>query len=451
MLPINTTVSTVMEQKTTMVMQPNLTSQTEMKTSSIFQRISSSQQMIYTSSIGITATLESSPTIPFQSSSMPDMSSNPQTVAIQTAMSSYTNVESSSVPEMQTSTPTQPITSTYNTSSSTMTTQVPQSEGFSTPKTETMSNFDQVSTSYMSMFQTPNTELTLPTTTEMVSKFTSKTPVISESSKMVELVSSKSSPGLSQETSSKMMNTSSNMMKISNTQHTTTTEIQPTQTVDKSSTQHATTTEILPTSTVVPQSSSITVTSSKTIDVSVGQDVTKSIASSAQSPSLDNTISYSDTSAYDMSKTVNTDGMKTSSVAETPSITTTAFAMVTSSYRKISTESPLTLTSSNGKIHISTTKLPSSSQLTMTTHYPSYVTTTSHFPKYPQTSSSQPDSSHFVLSTSAKTRKVSTNSRYQQSTNIPEISPGFTSTADGLVSKTKPSSYHAISSHEQGK
>ncbi len=319
---------------------------------------------------------------------------------------------------------------------------------------------------------------------KIVPTFTSKSSIISESSKMVELVSSKSSPGLSQETSSKMMNTSSNMMKISNTQHTTTTEIQPTQTidktspqhtatteilstqtiektsiqhattseiqptqtVDKSNTQHMTTTEILSISTIVPQSSSIIGTSSST-DVSTGQSVIKGTVNTTPTPSLGNTL-YS----YDMSETASLIDAESNLMAETTSIITTSFVMASSSYGQVTWKS---LTSSHGKRSSSSSKFHTSPQLTMTTDYPSYVTTSSHFLKHPQTSSSQPDSSHFVLSTSTKTRKVSTNSRYQQSTNIPEISPGLTTTPDGLVSKTtiptKTSSYNATSSPEQGK
>ena len=425
-----------------MVIQPSFTSQTEMKTSSIFAGISSIQEMMYTSSKVSTVMLESSPTIAHQSSSMPDMiSSNALIIGVQTTMSSFTNMESSSVPEMQTSalTPTEtgPITSMHHTSVSMTTTQVPKSERSSTLQTEMLS-------SYMSMSQPTTTESTLPMSIEMVRTITSKSSVISESSK-VEMVSSKSSPDL--------LETTSEMMKISSTQHITTIEMPPTQTMDKSSMHHVTNTDILPTSSILPQSSSTIITSSNTMDVSASQDITKSIAINAQTPYLSNTVSSSDMSAYSRSETVSIDAMKSSSVAEITSIITTSFVLVTSSYGQISTESPKPTLSANGKISSSTPKLPTSSQLTMTTLYPSDITTSSQFPEHTQTSSSQTHYSHFVVSTSAKTREVSTNSRYQQSTNIPESPPRSTSTADGLVIPVKSSSYHATSSssREQGK
>ena len=189
------------------------------------------------------------------------------------------------------------------------------------------------------------------------------------------------------------------------------------------------------------------------MDVSASQDITKSIAINAQTLSLSNTVSSSDMSTYSTSETVSIDAMKSSSVAEITSIITTSFVLVTSSYGKLSTESPKPAPSANGKISSSTPKLPTSSQLTMTTQYPSDITTSSQFPKHTQTSSSQAHSSHFVLSTSATTREISTNLRYQQSTNTPESPPRSTSTADGLVIPVKSSLYHATSSssHEQGK
>jgi hypothetical protein len=164
---------------------------------------------------------------------------------------------------------------------------------------------------------------------------------------------------------------------------------------------------MLPTSSIVPQLSSIIGTSSYTMDVSDNQNVTKSMANTTQTPSLGNTLF-----SFDMRETI--DAKKSCSMAETTSATATS-------------------------------------------SYPSDDTTSSQFPKHPQISSPQAHSSHFVLSTSAKTRQVSTNSRYQQSTVILESSPRFTSTADGLLSKTiilvKPSSYHATSSksHANGK
>lgn len=174
-----------------------------------------------------------------------------------------------------------------------------------------------------------------------------------------------------------------------------------------STTQHMTTNEMFPTSSIVPQLSSIIGTSSYTMDVSGNQNVTKSMVNTTQTPSLSNTLF-----SYDMRETI--DAKKSISMAETTSVT-------------------------------------------VTSSYPSDETTSSQFPKHPQIPSPRAHSSHFVLSTSAKTRDVSTNSRYQQPTVILESSPRFTSTADGLLSKTiilvKPSSYHATSSmsHAKGK
>jgi hypothetical protein len=302
-----------------------------------------------------------------------------------------------------------------------ITTQVQQKEHSSTLPIEMMSSHQEVSTTRMSMFQSTTTTMSaLPTSTEIVSTVTFKSSKISESSNMPHFLTSKSSDIL--QSRSEIIATSSNMMKISSTQHTGASEIQPTQTMDKSSTRHVTSTERLPTTTIIKSSSSI--------------------ASSAQSHGLETPISSTGTSGHYSSKTMKIDEIKSSSVARTTSITT-AFVLMTSSSQP--------LTSSTVKIILPTTKLSSSPQLTTTTHYSSYVTTSSHLPINPKTSSSQS-----VLDTSSsKTGKVSTDSRYQQTSSIPESSLGHTSTADAFVMRTtisiKPSAYHATSSHVPGK
>ena len=432
-----------MKQTTTMAIKPQITPQTEMKTSSIAISTLSIPNTMYTTS-SLTETLQSSPTIAPKSSSMPGIaSSNALTMATLRTMSSSTNIISSSVPEKQIltqkTTETRPVTSTYNTYISMTTTQVPKEERSSTLPTELMSSLQQVSTTQMSMFHSTTTEAALPTSTEIVPKVTSKSSIISESSKISNFVNNKSS-GLSQRTTSEITVISSNMIKISSTQHTSASAIQPTQTTNKSTTRNMTSTEILPTTTLDVSSSAIIETSFRSVGVSVSRDVSSSIAGSTQSAALENPISSTDTNTYHSSKIANIDGMKSSSVAKSSSITTT-FVLMTSSSQP--------LTSSNGNSTVSTTKLSSSSHLTPTTHHPSYATTSSHIPHYRQTSSS-----HFVMDTSFKTKEVSTSSRDQPPTKIPKSSPGHSSTTDALVWKTTifvtPSSHHATSLHGQG-
>ena len=266
-----------------------------------------------------------------------------------------------------------------------------------------------------------------------------KSSIISESSQLVGLISSKSSY-LLQETTSNMMETS-NMMKISSTTDITTTEKLPTRATEKPSWRHIiTTTEILPTqmldklstqdmktAEISPTSTTYFHASASLMNVSTGQNDTKSFGSR-----------YS----YDMSKTTSLiDATEKSSMAKTTRVIAGSIVMATSSHGQftLKIQKSQEMSSSPAK-NFST--LP---HLIMATNHPSYVTTSNQFPKYPQASAAPANSLDFTLGTSSKSRTVLTNSREQQFTDIPESSR--TSTAN----RNKPSSYHATSLHEQGK
>ena len=255
--------------------------------------------------------------------------------------------------------------------------------------------------------------------------------LISESSKVIGLMSSKFSSLLHEttETTLNIMDTS-HLMKISSTQHTTAT--QPTRTTDVpsllTSTPHMVTTiEILPAQTMVKP----TTRHVKTTEI------------------LPTSTIASHTTAFSMSKTTSLiDATEKSSKEKPTSVIVSSIVIAPSSYGEKTLEIQKFLTSQHRKISSSKPNFPALSQSTMTTNHRLHRTkSTSQFLKHPQTSHSQAHSLDLALGASSKTREISTNSEKQQSTNFPESLPGHIST----VNPTKPSSYRLMSSHEQGK
>ena len=447
MVQKNSTVPTTIEQTTTIAVEPSSPSQTDMKTSIIFKKSSSYLEMIFTSSKHFSGTLDSTSTIFLQNSSVLDIASSSFLImGSKTAGSSFATKESSSAPEMKTSTllltQTSILTSMYHTPVSIAITKASQSKSFINLQTEMTSISYQISTTQISMFQLNTKKEFLPSSTEMVLSTTIESSMLSKSSNFVGLVASKSSSVLLQQTSSTIINTSSNKIHKSSTQHMSTTPVPSTSMMYKSSIHRMTTTQILSTSAILPQSSSVikNVSSIKASQNSNTSNTTSTLSS-------DKTIFNAQ-----KSKTPSLNAMKTSSIAKIASVVITSSVIVTSSHNKASTESSKLSTSSYKKIISSTLKFPASSHLKISSQSSSLVTPSSQLPipKNRQTTSFATESLQSAVSLS----EGGSNSRSQQSTKILHRSAIFTLTADGLRSTTiaplKSSSRHSGSSFSQG-
>ena len=439
MLPTNTTVSTVLQQITTMAIQPSFSSQIHTKTTTIFSKSSSHKQLILASSSKhLSATSESTSTLFLKSSSELDIAS--------TSSLTFLTAESSSIQEMQTPitslTPIQLSSSINHTSVSMTTTQTSQRKSSIDLQTEIMSSIQPLSITQMSTFQRNTTEVLLQSSTEvlssssaeMVVSMTTEWSMLQKSSNASVIMTSRSSVLLQQASPSKI-DIASIKNVISSTQPNVTTPILSASMIYQSSTHLITTTEIL---SAMSLPSSFIIKNNSTSLKEASQTDTKSTASTVRSLSLDKTIS----SSY-KSKKQSFYATKTSPMAKVTSPVTTSFVMTSSSYSKATIESSNFPTSSYKDTILLTPKLLASSQMKMSSS--------------PQTKSSLAESSHFVPSPSIETKKISTNSRNVPSTKILQSSPTFTSTADELhltmIGSVNSSSHNSASSYsrDQGK
>ena len=425
-----------------MAIQPSFPSQIHTKTSTIFSKSSSHEQLIFASSSKhLSATSESPSTMILKNSSVLDTAS----ASFLTAKSSFPTIKSSSIQEMQTTitslTQMQLPYSINPTSVSMTTTQTSQSESSVDLQTEIMSSIQLLSVTQMSTFQLNTTEVLLPSSTEVLSSsssemvvaMTTESSMLQKSIKLSVIMTSRSSSVLLQQASPSKIDTASIKKEISSTQPNVTTPISSSSMIYQSSSHRMTTTDIF---SAMPLSSS-TIIKKYSTSLKASKTDTKSTASTVRSLSLDKTIS-----SY-KSKTQSFYATKTSPMAKVTSPVTTSFIMTSSSYSKATIESSKLSISSYKDTILLTPKLLASSQMKMSSS--------------PRTKSSLAESSHFVPSPPIETKKISTNSRNVPSTKILQSSPTLTSTADELhstmIGSAKSSSHNSASSYsrDQGK
>ena len=207
-----------MEQITTVAIQPSFLSKIHTKTSSIFSKSSSHEQLILPSSSKyLSAALKSTSTMFLKNSSVLDIAS----ASFLTAKSSIPTMKSSSMQEMQT-----PITSltqmqlpssVSHTSVSMTTTQTSQSKSSIDLQTEIMSSIQPLSITQMSTFQLNTTEVLLPSGTkvlssssvEMVVSMTTESSMLQKNSNVSVIMTSRSSSALLQQASPSKIDTAS--------------------------------------------------------------------------------------------------------------------------------------------------------------------------------------------------------------------------------------------------
>lgn len=428
-----------------MAVQPSFTIQPEPRTASVIDETFSFEAIKKTSTESLAVGLESnSPPMP-RSSLMPNMTrSDAKIDETQTSTQSSTILETSLVRHIDT----KPITSTKPIPVSMTTIVVPQSESQSS---STQLSTTDIFLAHRSKAVTSQSLMTLEN-----SKFYSK--FMHETLSQATETRSTQYAGESEILPTQEMYTSSTqhfMIRQTMMLYVTTAEITSAiQTMDESSTHYFVNSSaiVLKSDILLRSSAVVVVTDSSTQNTEQNLSVN-------QTPS--HTISANVMSAYDMSGTVRPDGMKISSTASiifpfvmptssygqihstplihsassTPNLLNVSQSIMAtsvmdmSSYGKINTVSPKLMTSSSMEVLLSISKHFSFPQMTMTTSY------------HLETSLKTPSTS--------KRPWISTESRHEQSTSIPDSPPEFTSTTDEMV-PVDPSPHYATSPYSQG-